>query len=72
MRKLGNVVSIRDGKLVIKAEGENLAKIGTKVFDEKGQFVGPIIDFFGPIKGPYMVVSPRKKPDQYLNQAIFY
>lgn len=69
MKLLGKVTSISDGKLVLKTD--DLVKIGAKVFDERGNFVGNVIDYFGPTMGPYLRVSPKKGPDQYLGKELF-
>lgn len=69
MKSLGKVVSISEGKLVLKTS--ELVKIGTKIFDEQGNFVGTAIDYFGPTLGPYIVISPKKKPEPYMGKELF-
>ena len=69
MKKLGRVVSLSDDKLVLKTE--ELIKIGAKVFDEEGKFVGNVIDYFGPTVGPYVLVSTKREPSQYVGKELF-
>ncbi len=69
MKRLGRVVSISDDKLVLKTE--QLVKIGAKVFDEEGKFVGNVIDYFGPTVGPYVLVSPKRDPTKYMGKELF-
>lgn len=69
MKSLGKVVSLSNGKLVLKTD--KLVKIGAKVFDEHGTFIGTVVDFFGPTLGPYLLVSPKKKPEPFLGKELF-
>ena len=77
MKSIGNVVSISDGKLVVKTKevlkrkDPLVLKPGTKVFDESGNFVGIVHEYFGPTDKPYVLISPKKKPDQYLGRELF-
>jgi len=69
MKSLGNVVSVSKGKLVVKTS-EPL-KAGHKIFDESGNFVGNVLEFFGPTEKPYVLVSPKKNADHYLGKELF-
>lgn len=69
MKSLGKVVSISNGKLVLKTD--DLVKVGTKIFDEHGNFVGNAIEYFGPTLGPYILISPKKRPEPYLGKEMF-
>ncbi len=69
MKKLGRVVSVSNDKLVLKTE--ELLKIGTKVFDEEGKFVGNVIDYFGPTMGPYVLVSPKRDPVKFVGKELY-
>lgn len=69
MKSLGKVVSLSNGKLVLKTD--SLVKIRSKVFDEKGDFVGIVAEYFGPAMGPYLLVSPKKKPEPYVGKELF-
>ena len=69
MKIIGKVVSISDGKLVVRAD--DLVKPGTKIFDESGNFVGIAVDYFGLTKKPYLMISPKKKADHYLGKELF-
>lgn len=69
MKSIGKVVSISGGKLVVRAD--DVVRPGTKVFDESGNFVGNAIDYFGLTKKPYLLVSPKKRPDQYMGKELF-
>jgi rRNA processing protein Gar1 len=69
MRKLGRVVSLSGDKLVLKTD--KLVKIGAKIFDEQGKFVGNAIDYFGPTMGPYILVSPKRDAGEYVGKELF-
>jgi rRNA processing protein Gar1 len=75
MKMLGKVVSISNGKLVVKmsshiAAGKDI-RTGEKVFDETGNFVGNILEYFGPTEKPYVLVSSKKKPENYEGKEVF-
>lgn len=70
MKSVGKVVSLSAGKLVVRTE-EPL-KAGSKVFDESGNFVGNVLEYFGPTDRPYVLVSPKKKADHYLGKELFH
>lgn len=69
MKSLGKVVSLSNGKLVLKTD--SLVRVGSKVFDERGGFVGIVSEYFGPTMGPYLLVSPKKKPEPFLGKELF-
>ncbi|MBS3060853.1 MAG: hypothetical protein J4432_05095 [DPANN group archaeon] len=69
MKKLGVVKSINEGKLVLKTE--KLVKIGAKIYDEEGAFVGTVIDYFGPTMGPYLLISPKKAPEPFYGKDLY-
>jgi rRNA processing protein Gar1 len=69
MKSIGKVVSISEGKLVVRAD--DVVRPGTKVFDESGKFVGTAIDYFGLTKKPYLLVSPKKSPEPYRGKELF-
>ena len=77
MKSIGNVVSISNEKLVVKTKDilkrkdHVVLKPGTKVFDEGGNFVGIVHEYFGPTDKPYVLISPKKKPDQYVGKELF-
>lgn len=69
MKSLGKVVSLSNGKLVLKTD--SLVRIGSKVFDEKGDFVGIVTEYFGPTMGPYLLISSKKKAEPYVGKELF-
>ena len=69
MKSIGKVVSISEGKLVVRAD--DLVKPGTKIFDETGNFVGIAVNYFGLTKKPYLLVSPKKKAEPYRGRELF-
>lgn len=69
MKSIGKVVSISDGKLVVRAD--DVVRPGTKIFDESGKFVGTAVDYFGLTKKPYLMISPKRKADNYLGKELF-
>jgi rRNA processing protein Gar1 len=70
MKSLGEVKSISGNKLVLRTD--DVLKIGTKIFDEHGNFVGNVVEYFGSTKHPYVLVSPKKSPDRYSGKELFW
>jgi len=70
MRNLGRVVSISNGKLVLKTD--KLVKMGSEVFDDAGRHVGTVVDYFGPTMGPYLLISPKKDPNAFLGKELYH
>jgi len=69
MKSLGKVVSLSEGKLVLKTD--SLVKIGSKVFDERGNFVGIVEGYFGPVMGPYLLIGPKGTGNRYLGKQLY-
>jgi len=75
MKIIGKVVSVSNGKLVVKTgkahKPDKEIKLGEKVFDEKGNFVGNILEYFGPTDNPFLLVSAKKKTENYEGKELF-
>jgi rRNA processing protein Gar1 len=69
LEKLGRVVSISDGKLVLKTD--ELIKLGSEVYDDSKRHVGTVVDYFGPTMGPYLLVSPKKDPGKLVGEFLY-
>ena len=57
MDLLGKVVQVLEDKVVV--EVSQLPKLRKKVYDKKEKFVGTVVDYFGPTKKPFVVVSTK-------------
>ena len=57
MRRAGTVVSVAQGVLVVRAADSDPAGIGAPVVDDRWTRIGRIVDIFGPVGSPYLVVS---------------
>ena len=69
MKKLGRVVSVSDGKLVLKTE--ELVKLGAEVYDDGERHIGTVIDYFGPTMGPYLLISTKKDAGQLVGEELY-
>lgn len=69
MKSLGRVVSMSEGKLVLKTD--KLVKLGSKIYDEQGRHIGTVIDYFGPTRGPYLLISPIKAAEPLQGKELF-
>lgn len=57
MKKLGVVLhKAKSGNLVLK--GTDFFKPSLTVYDEEGKKVGFVIETFGPVNSPYILVKP--------------
>jgi rRNA processing protein Gar1 len=75
MKPIGKVVSISNGKLIVKTnkahKPDKELRTGEKVFDDSGNFVGNIHEYFGPTKNPFLIISPKKNADHYQGRELF-
>lgn len=67
MRRVGEVVRLAQGLVVVRAPGDEPPDIGTAVVDESLADVGRVVDVFGPVKRPYLAVSPA---DDVIDAAL--
>jgi RNA-binding protein len=58
MRRVGPVVQAAQGLAIVRSD-EDHPDIGTTVIDEELSSVGRVVDVFGPVDRPYVVVSPE-------------
>ena len=58
MYRVGTVIRIAQGLLVLRAENDD-ADIGTMVLDDSLDTVGRVVDVFGPVDQPYVAVTPN-------------
>ena len=53
-------------------KGERKPKIGDKVVDNKGRYVGIVSDVFGPTASPYISVKTNfRKPKELINRMLY-
>lgn len=60
MIKLGVVSHLTKRKRIL-VKATNIPKLNSKVYDEKGNEIGVVIDVLGPVREPYVSVKPIKK-----------
>lgn len=70
MKLIGRVASIHDKKLIVKSP-VSLDK-GKKVYDDGEEFVGEVVEYFGPTDTPYLVIATKKDPERYLGEKVYY
>lgn len=62
MRRLGYFLHrAPSGKLIVKMYSPKIPKLGSRVTDSRGRYVGIVVDIIGSIKSPYAVVKPKRK-----------
>ena len=59
MRKTGVVYkTVKTGEILVSLrEGVRPPRLGSKVFDSEGRFIGVVRDVMGPVEAPYLVVK---------------
>ncbi len=59
MRRLGYFLHVSSsGRIIAKLTLPRPPRIGTKVFNSQGRFIGRITDVIGPVRAPYVVIKP--------------
>ncbi len=60
VRRLGYFLhKAPSGKLIVKMTGRKIPRLGSRVVDSRGRFVGIVVDIIGPVRAPYAVVKPK-------------
>lgn len=57
MERVGTVVRTAQGQLVLEAASETLP-VGTTVETASLETAGEVIEYFGPVEEPYVLVAP--------------
>lgn len=58
MKRVGTVVRVAQGLAIARVPDESYPDIGAAVVDESLSTVGRVVDVFGPVRRPYVAVSP--------------
>jgi len=58
MERAGDVVRTAQNVAVVRCEGDAHPDIGAVVVDQNLDEVGRVVDVFGPVKRPYLSVTP--------------
>jgi len=60
VRRLGYFLhKAPSGKLIVKMTMRKVPRLGTRVVDSRGRFIGIVVDIIGPVRSPYAVVKPK-------------
>ncbi len=57
LKKVGNVLGVREGKLIAKLDRE--VQLSTRIFGKDGKPLGKISRLFGPVKAPYIAIDSK-------------
>ena len=70
MKRLGIALHTVQNKIIVQSEqavgsgsGETIPRASSWVVDQKRTRIGRVLDVFGPINHPYMIVRPNKGVD---------
>jgi len=62
LKRLGYFLHISpSGRVIVKLSSPSPPRLGSKVFNSRGELVGVLVDVIGPVKAPYAVVKPVKQ-----------
>ncbi|PSQ43192.1 H/ACA RNA-protein complex protein Gar1 [Halobacteriales archaeon SW_7_68_16] len=71
-RKTTWSVRVAQGQAVVRVpEGEDPPDIGTDLVDESLTTVGTVVDVFGPVERPYLVVDPDGPAAALLGDVVY-
>jgi rRNA processing protein Gar1 len=60
LQRIGSVLHVSSsGNMIVKADGQNLPRIGDIAMDENLKAVGVVLDILGPASSPYIAVRPN-------------
>ncbi|MFB6174000.1 MAG: H/ACA ribonucleoprotein complex subunit GAR1 [Halobacteriales archaeon] len=72
MRRIGEVVRVRERLAVARAPGSDHPDICETALDEELEAVGRVVDVIGPVDRPYVVVHlPERAPASVLNEPLY-
>lgn len=73
MDRVGTVVKIAQGLLVVRSDSEASPSLGTTVIDEHLDTAGTVVDIIGPVSQPFVIISPQDGSDgvSFLNQRLY-
>ncbi|MBI4258254.1 MAG: hypothetical protein HY619_04800 [Thaumarchaeota archaeon] len=70
MRKIGEVLHVaKSGRLIVKAFGETSQ--GAVLVDEKGGKIGKVVEVIGPVKSPYLSVTPLTDKNKKMQGLVY-
>ncbi len=69
MKKLGKVVAIEKGRLILKTDKK--VKKGDEIYDESKRFIGNIVGFRTEKGNNYAVVSTKKAPGPFKGGKLY-
>lgn len=63
MKRLGEVTQVAAGRLIVRCTDEEPPALGSMAVDADLETVGRVVDVFGPVRRPYVTLSPSDDPD---------
>ena len=67
MRRVGEVVQLTNGLIIVRITDHRYPPIGTSLLDERLNPVGRVVDVFGPVTNPYLALTST---DNRIDPAI--
>ena len=71
INKIGKCTSKSQGKIIVKLEGTNLPKIGSRAYimiESNYKQIGFVLEIIGITKSPWVVISAKKGSIDLVNQ----
>jgi RNA-binding protein len=73
MFRAGTVVRATGGIAVVRSENRDHPSIGTPTVDERLDDTGTVVDVFGPVRRPYLAISPpeTRRPASLVGEVLY-
>lgn len=72
MRRLGEVVRIAAGRVIVRCPDDEVPDLGSDAVNADLAVVGRVVDVFGPTDRPYVAVTPTREPTSgLLGQRLY-
>jgi RNA-binding protein len=72
VRRIGQVVRATGRLAVARSSDDSYPALGTALIDEDLAAVGSVVDVFGPVERPYLVVTPEdENPATLVGRTVY-
>jgi RNA-binding protein len=71
MRRAGEVVGVAQGMAIVRAPDETHPDIGVRLVEQDLSTAGQVVDVFGPVEQPFLVVDTMDSPAALLGARLY-
>jgi rRNA processing protein Gar1 len=70
--RIGEVSHIsKSHHLIIKSKTPTFIPLGSEIFNDNLEFMGSIVDVFGPTSSPYFSIKPVKESQKIIGKVVY-